>query len=65
VSLAKRAVDAALPPAEPGLLAEEHLFRRLAASEEARRRMRRFLELGGQTREVELDLDAVLAQLAE
>jgi enoyl-CoA hydratase/carnithine racemase len=63
IALAKQAVDAALPPPEPGLYAEEHLFRRLAAGDEAKRRMRRFLELGGQTRDVELHLDAVLDDL--
>jgi enoyl-CoA hydratase/carnithine racemase len=64
VALAKQAVDAALPPPEPGLVLEQHLFRRLAAGDEARRRMRRFIdELGGQTREVELRLGDVLGDL--
>jgi enoyl-CoA hydratase/carnithine racemase len=65
VALAKRAVDAGLAPLADGLRVEEHLFRQLAASDEGRRRMRRFLELGGQTRDVEVDLDAAVGRLAE
>lgn len=61
LALAKAAVDAAALPLEDGLVEEEFLFRRLVASDEARQRAARFLELGGQTRAVEAgDFDTVL-----
>jgi enoyl-CoA hydratase/carnithine racemase len=63
VKLAKEAVDAAMDHPAAGLLAEDHAFRRSAATEEARRRMRAFLDEGGQTRDVELDLAPVLDTL--
>lgn len=57
IALAKASLDAAmeLPTAE-GLLEEAHRLARSVATEAAQRRMQRFLDLGGQTREVELDL---------
>lgn len=64
IALAKAAVDAALPPVEPGLVEEARCFDRALGVPEARARMARFLALGGQTREMELDLEAVLAALA-
>ncbi|MGH7855768.1 MAG: enoyl-CoA hydratase/isomerase family protein [Candidatus Binatia bacterium] len=62
IALAKAAVDGAERPTLEGLLEEEHLFLRSAASPEARERMKRFLEAGGQTREVELTLGERLAR---
>ena len=62
VRLAKEAVAAAEPPLTPGLLAEDDSFTRTLGNAETRRRMRAFLESGGQTRDVELDLDAVLTR---
>jgi len=64
VRLAKLAVDAALPPPEPGLLVEGDCFNESVATPAARAAMRRFLELGGQTRETELDLGKLVARLA-
>jgi enoyl-CoA hydratase/carnithine racemase len=61
--LAKEAVDCALPPAEPGLLAEGDRFNESVALPEAREQMREFLARGGQTREVELALDGLLVAL--
>jgi enoyl-CoA hydratase/carnithine racemase len=63
VRLAKEAVDCALPPVEPGLLAEGDRFNESVALPEARERMREFLARGGQTRDVELALDGLLAAL--
>lgn len=63
VRLAKEAVDCALPPVEPGLLAEGDRFNESVALPEARARMREFLERGGQTREVELMLGELLGKL--
>ena len=48
-----------------GLLEEAHYFNRAVATDTARKRMRKFLELGGQTREVELDLRPLSDRLAE
>jgi enoyl-CoA hydratase/carnithine racemase len=64
VALAKHAVAAAEAPVTDGLLEESWCFNRTLDDEETRRRMRRFLEAGGQTREVELALDQLLDLLA-
>ena len=58
-------VDSAESPTMQGLLEEAHCFNQSLATSEAQRRMRRFLELGNQTREVELDLPAMYDSLAE
>jgi enoyl-CoA hydratase/carnithine racemase len=61
---AKAAVTAAEPDLMPGLLDEAHRFAQTLAAEETITRMERFLELGGQTREFELDVDFDPNQLA-
>ena len=61
--LAKAAVDAAELPTLEGLLEEAHLFNQTLATQAAQARMAKFIELGGQTRDTELDLDAILMQL--
>jgi hypothetical protein len=63
IRLAKASVDAAEQSTREGLLDEAQLFNRTLGEPEARRRMRRFLEIGGQTPQVELRLDAVLDEL--
>jgi len=63
VRLAKEAVDCALPPVAPGLLAEGDRFNASVALPDARGRMREFLARGGQTREVELQLGALVRDL--
>ena len=65
IALAKAAVDAAELPTLEGLLEEAHLFHRAIATAAAQRRMARFLEVGGQTPAIELDLEALLPQLEE
>ena len=65
IALAKASVDSAELPTIDGLLEETHYFNQSLATSEAQRRMRRFLELGGQTREAELDVASVLDRLAE
>jgi enoyl-CoA hydratase/carnithine racemase len=65
VRFAKRAVDLAEGPLAEGLIEEGYLFDTLTRSDAARRNMRRFLELGGQTREAELDIEALIARVAE
>lgn len=54
IALAKEAVQAAEQPTIDGLLDEADCFNRALATPAARERMARFLEAGGQTREVEL-----------
>ena len=65
IALAKAAVIAAEPPTEQGLLEEAACFNRTLGTSAARKRMARFLELGGQTRAVELDLGRLVDRLAE
>lgn len=50
---AKSAVDAALPDPLEDLLTEDQLFRSCLSDPEAHARMASFLQIGGQTREVE------------
>jgi enoyl-CoA hydratase/carnithine racemase len=65
VAGAKRAVDAAVGDTTAGFAAEASAFRAALADPVARDRMRRFLELGGQTPEVERgDLRDLLDRLA-
>jgi len=59
IALAKRAVDAAAPPPRDGLLEEEHCFDLVRTTDAARQRMQEFLDSGGQTREVELELQGL------
>ena len=57
-----KAVARAELPIEEGLLEEADYFNQAVATPAARQRMRLFLEQGGQTREVELELDRSLAE---
>jgi len=63
VAFAKQSVANADGPFIEGLLEEAHLFNRTLATPEAKTRMERFLEEGGQTREAELDLRPLLDRL--
>ena len=63
VRLAKEAVNAAELPLAEGLVEEAFLFQRLLRNDSAQRNMRRFLELGGQTREGELEVGALSARV--
>jgi enoyl-CoA hydratase/carnithine racemase len=63
IALAKASVNAAELPTFDGLLEEAHNFNRSLATDAASARMARFLELGGQTREVEMNLDGLLDKL--
>jgi enoyl-CoA hydratase/carnithine racemase len=65
VRLAKRSVDCAARPLRDGLVEEDYHFRRLLRTPDARRAMRRFLEIGGQTREGELQVAALSARVAD
>jgi enoyl-CoA hydratase/carnithine racemase len=65
VAAAKRAVLAADADWTEGLLDESFGFQQLLRTPEAQRAMRRFLERGGQTREAELRLGALCAELSD
>lgn len=64
IAHAKAAVTAAEPDVLPGLLDEARRFAQTLTAEETITRMERFLALGGQTREFELDADFDPNQLA-
>jgi enoyl-CoA hydratase/carnithine racemase len=55
IALAKASVANAELPTVEGLLEEAHLFNQSVATEAAQNRMKAFLALGGQTREMELN----------
>ncbi len=65
VRLAKEAVNGADKPLQDGLVDEAYLFQRLLRTEGAQRNMRRFLEIGGQTREGELEMGELCARLGD
>jgi enoyl-CoA hydratase/carnithine racemase len=60
IALAKRAVNAADPTVESGLLEEAHCFNLSVATTAARERMAAFMAGGGQTRDVEIGALAAL-----
>lgn len=65
IAKAKQAVDAALGPVEPGLLLETQAMMACSATGQHMPLMQRFLDAGGQTREVERDIDAMAAVVDE
>jgi enoyl-CoA hydratase/carnithine racemase len=64
IELAKASVDAAERPTVEGLIEEAHYFNQSLATPAAQERMAQFLALGGQTRDVELDLRALVDRLS-
>jgi enoyl-CoA hydratase/carnithine racemase len=66
IALAKQSVrNAEELPLREGLFEEAYLFQQTLRVPEAQRRMRRFLEIGGQTREGELRVGELGAKLAQ
>jgi enoyl-CoA hydratase/carnithine racemase len=65
VQLAKQSVDAAALPLDEGLVEEGYLFQTLLRTDAAQVNMRRFLELGGQTREGELEVGVLSGRVNE
>jgi len=65
VRLAKASVNQAESPLEEGLVEEAYLFQHLLRTEDAQRNMRRFLEIGGQTRDGELEVDRLSGKLGD
>ncbi len=64
VRLAKQSVNSATLPMAEGCQQEADLFQRLLFSDPARHAMRRFLELGGQTRDGELRVAEISGAVA-
>lgn len=64
IALAKRAVNAATPGVEEGLLEEAHCFNLSVATEAARARMAGFMASGGQSRDLERQVGRLAALLA-
>jgi enoyl-CoA hydratase/carnithine racemase len=64
IAAAKASANNALPDPVPGLSAEEWLFSRTLLDPETIARLERFLDIGGQTRQVELDLSSVYNSLS-
>lgn len=62
---AKAAVDAADGPLRDGLLEEAYQFQELIRTPGAQRNMRRFLEIGGQTRDGEKQVGQLAGRLGE
>lgn len=65
VRLAKASVDAADLPIQQGLQEEAYLFARLLRTDAAQQNMSRFLEIGGQTREGEMQVAELARRLGE
>jgi len=63
IALAKRSVAAAESSPVDGLLEEAHCFNQTLATDEAKRRMSRFMEMGGQTPRVERRLGRIAGKL--
>ncbi len=63
VRAAKACVDSAEKPIEEGLLDESYLFQTVIRTRGAQENMRRFLKIGGQTREGELRMGELCEQL--
>ena len=65
IRLAKAAVNAADLPIVEGFIEEAHFSNQAMVSATARRLMRKFLEIGGQSRQAELDFKGLIDRLAE
>lgn len=65
VRLAKASVNAAELPLAEGLVEEAYLFQRLLRTDGAQQNMRKFLQIGGQTREGELRVGELGGELGE
>ena len=63
--LAKQSVTSSDKPLHEGLADESYLFQQLLRTESGQRNMKRFLEIGGQTREGERKIAELSGQLGE
>ncbi len=64
IALAKASMNAAELPIVEGLIEEAHFLNQSIAADSAQKRLRTFLDMGGQTREVELELGTFVDKLA-
>ena len=64
VRLAKASVNAAEKPLHDGMIEEAYLFQRLLRTDGAQTNMRRYMEIGGQTREGEMRVGELNAELS-
>ena len=65
VRLAKQSINQSEKPWLDGLFEEAYLFEQLLRTDAARTNMQRFLEIGGQTREGELRMNELCAELGD
>jgi len=65
VRLAKQSINQSDRPLFDGLVEEAYLFERVLRTDAAQSNMQRFLEIGGQTREGELRMNELCAELGE
>ena len=65
IALAKESLNRSDLGLVDGLVDEAHSFNQTLATDPAQARMRRFMEIGGQTPEGEKNLDDLLAKLAD
>ena len=65
IALCKQSVNNAESPIEEGLLEEAYLFQQTMRTDGAQRNMRKAMDLGAQTREGELRMGALCAEVAE
>jgi len=65
VSLAKESVNASALPLAEGLVEEAYLFQKSIRTEPAQRRMRRFMEIGGQTHAGEVMVSELVSRVGE
>ena len=63
IAATKRTVDYSDTTITAGLLEEQHLFNQIRVSDEAQRRMAKFMALGAQTRDGEIDLEDIINNL--
>lgn len=63
IALAKESVNASALPLAEGLIEEAYLFQRSVRTDAAQKRMRRFLEEGGQTRDGEIAVADLVGRL--
>ena len=63
VRFAKQSINNAAGPSDKGLAEESFLFQQLIRTPDARSKMQQFLDIGGQTRDGELQLDSLVNQL--
>lgn len=65
IALAKESVNASALSLADGLIEEAYLFQRLVRSDAAQKRMRRFLQQGGQTRDGEVAVAELVGRLGD